>query len=315
MAPGASQFHTSHTFYSDEELTAGFSKYPITPGHAVVGIHGNTSLTAMSLSAFVAIMVKVRRLSVTLCAVSSVRRCALVYDGAMSISLIPLHGLGEKWKPVVDEDIVYYEKFPGFITSKSGPKLSDADLDTTRMAISDVSGLREPLNLTFDGPESDQNLFARIIRGELPNWKIWEDDSHVALLNPFANTPGFTVLVPRRHLCSDILSLSEREYLEMLRATFTCGNILIKAFNISHCGFIFEGFEIDYAHIKLIPLHQTVGDKESYGNSYGQASSHAEFQPTYSGYVTSQPGPLLIDLDSVMKANEAMREALKQGRP
>ena len=297
---------TQHVFYSDKELTAGFSRCPITPDHAIIDIHGATSLTAMNPSAFVAIMLRVHHLSTTLSRVSNTRRCALVFDGATCISLIPLHGLTDDWKPVINEDTVYYKGFPGFITSKNGPQLSDDDLNVMRKAVTDVSRIKEPPDLTFAGSTSDQSLFARIIRGDVPNWKVWEDKLHVAFLTPFANTPGFTVLVPRKHLSSDIFSLSEQDYTDMLRATHTCANILIKAFTVLQCGFMFEGFEIDYAHIKLIPIHKQSRDIKD----ATQVPSQANFQSTYDGYVTSQPGPPLKNLDSVIEANRAMRSAL-----
>lgn len=311
MASEAVHLVAPHVFYSDEHLTAGFTRAPITPYHAVVDLLDTTLFRARETSSFIGIMLKVRRLSIVLSAVSNARRCALVFDGATRISLIPLHGLGEKWKPVTHETVEYHATFPGFITSKNGPKLSDADLDATREIITAVSGLTEPLSLTFLGPKSDQNLFARIIRGELPSWKVWEDVSNVAFLTPFANTPGYTVLVPRKHLSSDIFLLGKQDYSNMLCAAHTCMKILTQTFNVSQCGFIFEGFEIDYAHIKLIPIHKSPTDDDS----SSQISNHADFQMLYSGYVTSQPGPLLGDLRFILDATNAMREALKHDGP
>jgi hypothetical protein len=59
--------------------------------------------------------------------------------------------------------------------------------------IQTVSGISQPFDYLFEGDQSDNNLFARIVRGELPQWRVWEDDQHVAFLTPYANTPGFTV--------------------------------------------------------------------------------------------------------------------------
>lgn len=306
MASEAAHLVDPPVFYSDEHLTAGFTRAPITPYHAVVDLRDTIPFRAGETSSFIGIMCKVRRLSHVLSAVSNARRCACVFDGATLISLIPLHGLGENWMPVTHKTVEYHATFPGFITSKNGPKLSDADLDATREMITAVSGLAQPLNLTFLGPKSDQNLFARIIRGELPSWKVWEDVSHVAFLTPFANTPGYTVLVPRKHLSSDIFSLGYQDFSNMLRAAHTCMKILTQTFHVSQCGFIFEGFEIDYAHIKLIPIHKSPTDDDS----TSQISNHADFQTIYSGYVTSQPGPILGDLRLLIDATNAMREAL-----
>ena len=295
----------SSIFYSDAHLTAGFTPFPIAPGHVIIEIPNTGSFAAEDLDIFCDIMLIMRRLSKALSTVYAVRRCALVFDGTASISLIPLHGLGEDWKPITHEALEYHDSYPGYITSKNGPKLSDADLDNMRNVVTAVSGLIDP-DPTFLGTNSDQNLFARIIRGEVPSWKVWEDSSHVAFLTPFANTPGYTVLVPRKRLNSDILSLDERNYADILRAAHSCAEVLMGAFQVSRCGFIFEGYEIDYAHIKLIPIHGRSGVENS-----DNVPRHAEFQMTYQGFVTSQPGPLLSDLDAILDATNAMREALE----
>ena len=310
MAAETISVSPSNVFYSDEHFTAGFTRFPATPGHVVVNIHNTTSFVAEDGSIFLSVMLKIRHLALVLSTLSDVRRCALVFDGTNCISLIPLHGLAKDWVPVKHEALEYHETFPGFITSKSAPKRSDADLDATRNVVTAVSGLKEPLNLTFLGPDSDQSLFAQIIRGELPSWKVWEDHSNVAFLTPFGNTPGFTVLVPRKHLSSDIFSLGDEQYSDMLRAAQACARILARAFDVARCGFIFEGFEIDYAHIKLIPLHERPNDE----STYHQIPRHAEFQTRYNGHVTSLQGPLLENPDSLLHVTTAMREALKTDR-
>lgn len=60
--------------------------------------------------------------------------------------------------------------------------MTSEQFDDICSKIRSVSGLSEPLNYCFDGPDDDKNLFARIIRGELPQYRVWEDDEHVAFL-------------------------------------------------------------------------------------------------------------------------------------
>ncbi|KAI8964139.1 hypothetical protein F5Y11DRAFT_317436 [Daldinia sp. FL1419] len=47
---------------------------------------------------------------------------------------------------------------------------------------------------------------------KVEQWRVWEDYRHVAFLAPFSNTPGFTALVPRRHLSSDIFRVDSGSY-------------------------------------------------------------------------------------------------------
>ena len=63
---------------------------------------------------------------------------------------------------------------------------------------------------------------------------------------------GFTVLVPRAHLPSDIFSLTKAVYAQLIEAAHTVARVLKRALGARRIGMIFEGFEIDYTHIKLI---------------------------------------------------------------
>lgn len=170
-------------------------------------------------------------------------------------------------------------------------------LDEICSAIRKVSGLSQPFQYFFVGDQSNQNLFARIVRGELAQWRVWEDDQHVAFLTPFANTPGFTVLVPRAHLASDIFSLDEEAYSKLMAAAHTVARILKEALGSGRCGMIFEGFEIDYAHVKLIPIH----DQTMLAGTSPAGSREARYVEKYQGYVTSLHGPFIEDVKSLAK--------------
>ena len=155
--------------------------------------------------------------------------------------------------------------------------------------IQKISGISQPFNYYFEGNHSNKNLFARIVRGEISQWRVWEDDRHVAFLSPVANIPGFTVLVPRVHLSSDIFSLDAEAYSEIVAAAHTVARILKQAFGVDGCGMISEGFEIEYAHVKLIPVHKS--SETAAWPSSGHSIKESAFEEKYEGYVTSLNGP------------------------
>uniref|UniRef100_A0A8L0DPM2 HIT domain-containing protein n=1 Tax=Oncorhynchus mykiss TaxID=8022 RepID=A0A8L0DPM2_ONCMY len=76
------------------------------------------------------------------------------------------------------------------------------------------------------GNPSHPGLFSRIVRGEEQQWRVWEDEGHVAFLTPFPNAPGLTVLVPRRPLTSDIFRLEEADYTSLVLATQKVAKVL-----------------------------------------------------------------------------------------
>ena len=193
----------------------------------------------------------------------------------------------------------FHEVFPGYMSSLDGPKMSDAHLDNICATIQKVSNISKPFNYRFDGDAADKNLFAQIVRGEIQQWRVWENDEHVAFLTPFANTPALTVLVPRAHLQSDIFSLEEQACSRLVAAAHTVAGILKKAFGLVRCGMIFEGFEVDYAHVKLVPIHETASPSKS-------PLRELAYEEKYQGYVTSLDGPLLIPEKMASLANDTL---------
>ena len=296
-----------HTFFQDTNLSAGLTRYPLTSGHTVIVCHGNIDLMSLSISNFVNVLITVRKRSAAVSSVTKVHRCGLVNDGSGIVSLIPLHGLSKEWQPVLHVVEEYDATFPGYLTSKNGPRMDEGTLDKFQTSISNVTGITAPFDNQFHGEPTDQNIFARIIRGELPQWRICEDDLHVAFLTPFGNTPGYTVLLPRKHLSSDIFSLNDQEYADIVRAAYTVAQHLKAAFDVTRCGILFEGYEIDYAHVKLVPVHdQQLID----GRSFTPMAGPACFHETYLGYLTSQFGPLASNLGELSEEAIKIQELL-----
>ncbi|XP_056606617.1 uncharacterized protein LOC130424739 isoform X2 [Triplophysa dalaica] len=286
-----------NVIWESQELLAYLHPSPWTPGVAVVThkTSGSTSsLFHLPEDAFVCLLLGARTVARLLCEKLDVRRCALVHTpharaGSLGVELfvIPLHGVTELWKPHVaaEEDFQPYD--PGYISSKSGPRWTDSCLEEIKNHIrARLPVPNTALNYTYLGEASDRELFPRIVRGEEKQWRVWEDDSHIAVLTPFPNTPGLTVLIPRKPLSSDILRLEAADYKELVLATRQVSRLLEAGLDAWGVGLIFEGFEIDYAHAKLIPL---VSSPDKAVLSLTCPAS--DFTQLYPGYVTSVYGP------------------------
>jgi histidine triad (HIT) family protein len=133
-------------------------------------------------------------------------------------------------------------------------------------------------------------LFCRIISHSEKSWIIYEDEHHIAFLTPFPNTPGFTVLVTREHLGSNVLEFDEDRYIEFMKTARTLARHLKKKLRTKRIGLIIEGMGIDHAHIKLIPMHG-IPD----GDWKPMLSSVKEFANIYKGYLTTNDGPRMSD--------------------
>ncbi|KAI4893904.1 hypothetical protein NFI96_013425 [Prochilodus magdalenae] len=287
-----------HVIWKAGELEAYLHPSPWTPGATVLTYNpprGPSSLFHIPEDSFLSLLLGARAVGSLLCKRLGVQRCALVHtpqreeheDPAVKLLVLPLHGLQADWKPHLAAEEDFQPHDPGYITSKSGPRWTDLSLEEVKGRIrAKLPSPNAPLDYTFLGDPSHPSLFPRIVRGEEQQWRVWEDDEHIAFLTPFPNTPGLTVLVPRKPLTSDILRLEERDYKGLVLATRQVAQLLEEGLGAGGVGLIFEGFEIDYAHAKLIPLVPPPGNLTK-----DLMCPVPEFYDMYPGFVTSASGP------------------------
>ncbi|TRM66565.1 hypothetical protein BD626DRAFT_483101 [Schizophyllum amplum] len=285
--------------YRDDKRIVSVCPFPSARGQVSITDADGERFSGLPEEELVQLFVDVRYFANMLAKVAHVRRVGMASDGRM-LHLIPMHGLGDEWQPILHAKEVSYPTWPGYFTSKNGPRMKNEDLDATQAKILAAAGLQPPFDNTFHGDLNDTNLFARIVRGEEEQWRIWENETHVAFLTPFGNTVGYTVVVPRRHTSSDVFQLAEADYEGLIRAVHSVLVVLKKAFDTKTVGVFFEGFEIDYTHAKLIPAH---GE----GPEVKSDIERAELYDTYPGFLTTQAGPAANKKELV-----ALRDALCQ---
>lgn len=134
-----------------------------------------------------------------------------------------------------------------------------------------------------------RTLFDEIIDGNIPSWKVWEDDNYLAFLTPFPNTPGLTVVIPKTNPGDYLFSISPEACHGLIDAAAKVADLLEKALGVERVAMVFEGTGVPHVHAKLFPLH---GDL---GNATGVWSKHQEFYPEYVGYLSTTEGPRMTD--------------------
>ncbi len=128
-------------------------------------------------------------------------------------------------------------------------------------------------------------IFCRIVAGEAPSHKIWEDEKHLAFLSIFPNTEGFSVVITKDHYPSYAFDLPDEVLKNLMVATKKVAKLIdSKLENVGRTGMIFEGFGVDHIHAKLFPMHgpgdlaewkQHLSDMDKYFDIYeGYISSH-----------------------------------------
>ncbi len=97
-------------------------------------------------------------------------------------------------------------------------------------------------------------LFSKIIAGEVPSYKIAENDKYFAFLDLFPSVIGHTLVVPK--IETDRLFDLPDEYLDgYLSFCKPISNAICKAFGVDRVNIITLGFEIPHAHIHLVPMN------------------------------------------------------------
>ncbi|HEY6504341.1 MAG TPA: HIT family protein [Chitinophagaceae bacterium] len=97
-------------------------------------------------------------------------------------------------------------------------------------------------------------IFSKIIAGEIPSYKIAENEKFFAFLDIFPLREGHVLVVPKNE--TDNLFDLPTEYLqEMLVFARPIAKAIEKAFDCNRCGISVIGLEVPHAHIHLIPIN------------------------------------------------------------
>jgi histidine triad (HIT) family protein len=97
-------------------------------------------------------------------------------------------------------------------------------------------------------------IFSRIIKGDIPCYKIAENDRFFAFLDIRPVRPGHTLVIPKVE--TDYLFDLDDEYLAgMLTFARPIAKAIDQATGCIRTGLVVEGLEVPHAHIHLIPIH------------------------------------------------------------
>ena len=97
-------------------------------------------------------------------------------------------------------------------------------------------------------------IFSKIITGEIPSYKIAENEKFFAFLDIFPLREGHVLVVPKKE--TDKLFDLPDEYLrEMLLFAKPIAHAIENVFDCNRCGISVVGLEVPHAHIHLIPIN------------------------------------------------------------
>ena len=113
------------------------------------------------------------------------------------------------------------------------------------------------------------SIFSKIISGELPAYKVAEDEQHLAFLDINPNAKGHTLCIPKKET-NKLFDLSKAEYTTLMHFSRKVALGLEKAVPCQRIGMTVIGLEVPHVHVHLIPLQfmadATFGKKEGFSS-------------------------------------------------
>ena len=112
------------------------------------------------------------------------------------------------------------------------------------------SAIRNLRSKIFGG----MTIFSKIIAGEIPSYKIAENEKFFAFLDIFPLREGHVLVVPRMET-DKFFDLPDEFLSEMLLFAKPIAKAIERSFNCNRCGMEVVGLEVPHAHMHLIPIN------------------------------------------------------------
>ena len=97
------------------------------------------------------------------------------------------------------------------------------------------------------------SIFTKIIKGEIPSYKVAENDKFYAFLDINPNAKGHTLVVPKKEV-NKLFDLDEETYNELMSFSREIALAIEKVIPCKRVGMSVIGLEVPHVHVHLIPL-------------------------------------------------------------
>lgn len=99
------------------------------------------------------------------------------------------------------------------------------------------------------------SIFTKIINGEIPAYKVAEDDNYLAFLDVNPNAKGHTLCIPKQEI-DKIFDMEEEHYLGLMKFSRKVAKAIEKTVPCKRVGVAVIGLEVPHTHVHLIPLNE-----------------------------------------------------------
>jgi histidine triad (HIT) family protein len=109
---------------------------------------------------------------------------------------------------------------------------------------------------------SDSSLFTKIIKGEIPCYKVYEDDKTFAFLDIHPTVEGHTLVIPKVEV-EFVWDLPDEDYAALMDTVKKVGVHLRGALGVPYVGIKVLGTDVPHTHIHLLPFRSPEEYKRS----------------------------------------------------
>ncbi|MES2747189.1 MAG: HIT family protein [Bacteroidota bacterium] len=99
------------------------------------------------------------------------------------------------------------------------------------------------------------SIFTKIVNGEIPCYKIAEDENYLAFLDVNPNAIGHTLCIPKQEI-NKIFDMDDALYMGLMAFSKKIAVALEKTIPCKRIGMAVIGLEVPHAHVHLIPLNE-----------------------------------------------------------
>lgn len=98
------------------------------------------------------------------------------------------------------------------------------------------------------------SIFSRIAAGEIPSFKVAEDNNHFAFLDINPVHPGHVLVIPKKEV-DYIFDLSDEEYAALMLFAKRVAKAIKKAIPCTKVGVTVIGLDVPHTHVHLVPMN------------------------------------------------------------
>lgn len=100
------------------------------------------------------------------------------------------------------------------------------------------------------------SIFTKIIKGEIPSYKIYEDERVYAFLDIHPVTPGHVLVIPKIQI-EFVWDLDDADYLAVMKVAKLIATHLRSTLGVRYIGEKVVGVDVPHAHVQLIPFNDS----------------------------------------------------------